>query len=456
MYIVSHKNIGYTEHLIYKNFKDFFDGYLIERDVEKTLSLLDDGIFTLGTVKDEITVEKEEFCELLKQQLEVLSDKADYKVDEFYAKEIVDNVWEVAATIKVVLGDKGQDNMEYITRFTGSFKIMGEDYVICSCYISKGNYNIESREFVPIKFYFGNNLVDKRKSEQAALDIICKAMPGGIVAGYKAEGFPICFVNDKYLELLGYSSYEEYANEIQGLALNSIHPDDRDMVTEAINTSYDADEQYGIEYRIKHKNGKYIYVYDIGKKLTTLDNREIIICVLIDVTETVKMRQRLAKESASDELTGIYNRRGGIRIMEHHLKQGQPYTFAIFDIDNLKKLNDEYNHIVGDVALKKFAELMKEIFDEETTLSRFGGDEFIAYIPKKLSKEYIEDTLTILQNAYNKFAKENYPRSHSSVSIGCVSGTRKTTFDILYQAADELMYSIKKSGKNGCQIVEMD
>lgn len=456
MQIISHKTIAYAEQPIYKSLKKFFDSYLMERNLEKVCSLLEDGIFSLGTIKDEFTIGKDVFTYLLKHEQDVLADEVAYTIEEFYAKQIVDNIWDVAAKLKVVITGDVQENVDYITRFTGCIKMNGADGVICSCHIFKGNYSTEKREFMPINFFYGNNLVDRDKSVQTALDIICKAMPGGIVAGYATEGFPVCFVNDKYLELLGYSSYEEYAEDVQGMALYSIHPDDQAMVTEAINTCYDTNEQYGIEYRIRNKNGDYIHVYDIGKKITTLDNRDIIVCVLIDVTETVRMRKILARESSVDELTGIYNRRGGIRIMEQHLGEGYPYTFAIFDIDNLKLLNDEYNHKVGDNALKKFAELMKEIFDEKTTLSRFGGDEFISYIPKKLDKEYVKGVLAILQSAYNKFIRENYPKSKSSVSIGCVTGTKPTTFDMLYQTADELMYSIKKNGKNGCQIIEIE
>lgn len=291
--------------------------------------------------------------------------------------------------------------------------------------------------------------------EHEALDILLKAMPGGIVAGYATDGFPICFTNEKYLDLLGYENYEEYVEDINGYALNSIHPEDRKKVTKIINSSYHADEQYGIEYRIKNKAGKYIHVYDIGKKVTTINNKDVIVCVLIDMTENVRTRTMLKQESMSDELTQIYNRRGGIRKIEKHLNNDEPYTFAIFDIDNLKLLNDEYNHKAGDTALIKFAELMIDTFQEDMILLRFGGDEFISFLPKKLSKECVTDVLNELQQTYRSFVKEKYPRSCSSVSIGCITGTKPMNFDTLYEAADALMYQIKKNGKNGCMIEEI-
>ena len=104
------------------------------------------------------------------------------------------------------------------------------------------------------------------------------------------------------------------------------------------------------------------------------------------MTEDAKLREVLIRESSYDFLTGIHNRGGGIRSVEKALKNADSYTFAYFDIDNLKRLNDEYNHSVGDHALKYFADLLKQYLGEETILARMGGDEFVAFINKKIDK----------------------------------------------------------------------
>lgn len=294
-----------------------------------------------------------------------------------------------------------------------------------------------------------------KQSEREILDVLLKAVPGGLLAAYAEDDFPVCFVNERYLDLLGYESYEEYVTDVDGLAINSIHPEDRDKVVNLINSSCQEDNQYGIEYRIRTKYGDYIYVHDEGKKVTSIEGNDILVSILIDITEHVKEQKILAKESASDELTQIFNRRGGIRLIEKHLKTGDPYTLAIFDIDNLKLINDEYNHKAGDTALVHFVELMVAIFDTRTIFSRFGGDEFIAFIPQRLDKDFLARVLRELQEEYCSFIDENYPKSYSSVSIGCVEGNEQTTFDELYQEADALMYRIKKGGKNGCLVKEL-
>lgn len=280
-------------------------------------------------------------------------------------------------------------------------------------------------------------------------------MPGAIICGYVEEGFPMCFVNNQYLKLLGYSSYIEYYEDAKGLGVSHIHPDDIDMVNKEIMHSYNTDTQYGIEYRIRHKDGHYIYVYDIGKKMITPDNREMIICVLYDMTEDAKLREILMHESSYDTLTGIYNRRGGIRAIEQELKYADSYAFAFCDIDNFKQLNDVYNHIEGDAALKYFVKLLKKYFDDKTIMVRFGGDEFIAFLGEQLDKKRIETAFAKVEQAYCNYVEQNYSDSHSSISIGCVIGNKKCSFDELYERADEVMYDIKKHGKKGYKIVEI-
>jgi len=437
----------------YVVFKNFFDSYLLERNLEKTLSLLDEDLFCLGMGKDEVAFNKTEITELIKCELKLVSESIDYKVTTFFDKQIAENIWNVFAQIDTTLPTT---QITYTTRFSGCIKVEGNAGVILSMHMSKGCYVMEELKSFSSKFVSGNIPPGDLKAEQTVFDILCQSMPGGIISGYAAEGFPLYFVNRNFLELLGYSSYEEYSDAVDGMGINSIHPDDRELVNKTVMQSYHVNEQYNVEYRIRHKNGSYIHVYDIGKKIVTPDNREVVVCILFDMTENVKLRNLLTKESYYDELTGIYNRRGGMRIIERALEEEKPYSFAIFDIDNLKLLNDLYNHKVGDHALSSFAELMTKCFDEQTTLSRFGGDEFIAFLPVKQQEAHMEKVLTALQEDFNEFIQKNYPKSNASVSIGCVTGSKQTTFDGLYQVADKLMYSIKKNGKRGCKIVELE
>lgn len=447
----THETMGHEHFPAYIAFKNFFNSYLVERDYEKTLSFMEEDFYSFGTGVGEVAANRAEFIELLRAKLDVISEPIEYKVKSFYGKEIAENIWNILAEMEVLLPNGGDEKIVYAIGFTGCFKLSEKGFVVTSMHMSEPANTREEKDFT-----YSVDSIDKAKTEQIIFDIISRSMPGGIIIGYAEEGYPLYFTNNQYLELLGYSSYEEYYKAADGLGTSHIHPDDIDTVNKEIMQSYGTDTQYGIEYRIRHKDGHYIPVYDIGKKMVTPDNKELIICVLYDMTEDAKQKEVLIQESRYDALTGVYNRGGGVRTIEHALKYVDAYSFAFFDIDNLKLLNDIYNHTAGDHALKYFTRLLMKHFDDRTVLSRFGGDEFVAFFKDKLDKQRIESIFSKLEQEYCSFIEQNYPKSQSSISIGCVIGTKKCAFQELCQTADELMYDIKKNGKKGYKIVELN
>lgn len=452
----THKTKDYIQLPAYRAFEKFFDACFIERDDEKIHSFMEEDAYSFGTLEDKGAVTKEEFVKKLWNKMSNLTEPVEYMINSIYGKEIAKNVFSILAEIEVRVFKKDGEDEKYPIRFSGCFKIQEEGFSVSSIHISRAGRIIEKGQFLQSGNEQNSVLLNQKKTEEMVFDIISKSMPGGIVIGYAKAGYPLCFANDRYLELLGYETYEEYYEEANGLGTNHIHPDDVDMVNQEIMYSYSTDTQFGIEYRIRHKDGYYIHVYDIGKKMITPDHKEVIICVLYDMTKEAMMKELLIRESSYDALTGVYNRGGGIRTVEHALEHGNSYSFAFFDIDNLKLLNDRYNHTVGDHALKYFAQLLLKHFDSHTVLARLGGDEFVAFLDGRIAKQRIESIFSKLEQDYCSFIEKNYPKSHSSVSIGCVTGTKKCTFNELCQITDELMYEIKKNGKRGYKIIELD
>lgn len=429
---------NYEKMPVYVVVKEFFDSFFIERNYEKMLSLLSDDFAGIGTVEEDIVTDKNEFVISLKTELSALTSTVDYKIKSISGKEITEGVWNVMATLEMKAETGFEQNARHFMHMTGCVRKENDGFKIDVLHLSKTTEGII-----------------KTKTDKMIYDIISKSMPGGIVIGYAEAGYPLCFANNRYLELLGYESYEEYYKEAGGLGTSHIHPDDLDMVNEQIAKSYSTDTQFGIEYQIRHKHGHYINVYDIGKKMITPDNKEIIICVLYDMTENARMKEILLHESNYDALTGIYNRGGGIKAVRGSLENANEYSFMFFDVDNLKLLNDRYSHEAGDRALRYFSELLMKYFSEETILVRMGGDEFVAFLDGSTTMQRLQRIYTILEQEYCSFIDKQYPESHSSVSIGCVIGNRKCNFEELYRMTDGLMYDIKKHGKRGYKIIEL-
>lgn len=93
-----------------------------------------------------------------------------------------------------------------------------------------------------------------------------------------------------------------------------------------------------------------------------------------------KLRARLYAESLTDELTGLYNRRGFLRIGTQFLdgakRRGCGAWLLFADIRGLKRINDRFGHVAGDRALRATAELLRRSFRSADVVARLGGDEF--------------------------------------------------------------------------------
>ena len=100
-----------------------------------------------------------------------------------------------------------------------------------------------------------------------------------------------------------------------------------------------------VEYRIKHKDGHYIHVYDIGKKMILPNGKAVIVCVLYDMTEEVKLKNVLIQESSYDVLTGLYNRRGLDKQLEKLFAEPEKLGYSLVndctDYHKLLKEADE-------------------------------------------------------------------------------------------------------------------
>jgi diguanylate cyclase (GGDEF)-like protein len=97
----------------------------------------------------------------------------------------------------------------------------------------------------------------------------------------------------------------------------------------------------------------------------------------------VKFRQlrKVKRNSIIDPLTGIYNRRHIIDLLNQYIedahKEEQSFAFVVFDLDKLKKVNDSYGHVAGDQIIKQFAFIAEKEIRDVDVIARIGGDEFV-------------------------------------------------------------------------------
>jgi diguanylate cyclase (GGDEF)-like protein len=167
------------------------------------------------------------------------------------------------------------------------------------------------------------------------------------------------------------------------------------------------------------------------------------------MTERKHLEQQLHTMSFTDELTGLYNRRGFITLSEQQLKIAErtkkDMLLFFADLDRMKRINDTLGHQEGDKALIEITTILKEVFRESDIIGRIGGDEFAI-----LAIDTTDETRDVLtMRLYNTLDNYNRPEGRNyqiSLSIGIAHYNPETpsTLDELMAQADTLMYEEKR------------
>ena len=173
-------------------------------------------------------------------------------------------------------------------------------------------------------------------------------------------------------------------------------------------------------------------------------HRDGVLILLRDLTERIRMENRLRQMSTHDGLTDLYNRaffEGELARLErgHHY----PVSLLLVDVDNLKKINDNQGHAAGDEILKRTAAVLNDAFRSEDTITRIGGDEFVVI----LSNTGASLGAGVMQRLQQSLEEHNlsYPNAPLELSVGYSTADINTPPNEAFKIADEAMYLQKKS-----------
>ncbi len=155
-----------------------------------------------------------------------------------------------------------------------------------------------------------------------------------------------------------------------------------------------------------------------------------------------------------DQMTGLDNRYGGIAFALEIRKSNTPYSIIMFDLNNLKTVNDTHGHDAGDTLIKDFASCLQRTFIGENYINvRHGGDEFIT-IAKVADIEFLQDKVKELQKRINDENAEGYNDWNISFAYGVAGSfeTQNGKYEDVLSIADERMYENKtKLGGGGAK-----
>ena len=169
--------------------------------------------------------------------------------------------------------------------------------------------------------------------------------------------------------------------------------------------------------------------------------------LLIIVHEHLTLEESLAD---TDPLTNLANRRFFQEQLDRELlrahRHPEPFTIAYFDLDNFKYVNDTLGHNAGDELLQVVANKLSISIRATDFAARLGGDEFAVLFPV-LDKETAKSVLEKLQVELLDAMKEKSWPVTFSIGVATFSKPMETSRDMI-KTVDDLMYDVKKSGKN--------
>ena len=166
--------------------------------------------------------------------------------------------------------------------------------------------------------------------------------------------------------------------------------------------------------------------------------------------EAVKREKAIAR---TDDLTGLANSRAFLDALAKEIDRSTRYERVVsmiyMDLDNFKLVNDTHGHHAGDKALKETARVLASVFRATDTAARMGGDEFAVLLPETDSESAVVSAGKLVREFQNMSEINQWP---ITLSIGVATFTNPPKDkDAILKLADDLMYSVKKSGKNRIQ-----
>jgi diguanylate cyclase (GGDEF)-like protein len=238
-----------------------------------------------------------------------------------------------------------------------------------------------------------------------------------------------------------------FANEIPSLNSASLHP------VREVKRSFDESFQIQLsesnqELATLLREVHLLSDAALGRGAQNLQSNELLMRAIHCAVKQQKLQAELSSLALTDELTGLYNRRGFLYLTERQLKlasrSGRDMLLFFFDVDGLKRINDSFGHTEGDFALFRTAAVLGLTFRSSDVLARLGGDEFAALAIE--ASDHCETTIMARFRETLEALSAQEPRYRLSLSVGVVRfcSSSASSIEELMLQADQAMYRVKR------------
>lgn len=163
--------------------------------------------------------------------------------------------------------------------------------------------------------------------------------------------------------------------------------------------------------------------------------------------------EMVEKMAITDSLTGLYVRRYFYERLSEELMRSKRHGFNLallmIDIDDFKRCNDTYGHLVGDAVLKEMARIISENVREIDIVARYGGEEMSIVLPETAAEKAFVAAERLRKRIDENVFKAYDEKLNLTVSIGvAIYPQDGADIDSIIEKSDQALYAAKKSGKN--------
>ncbi|MEO8419848.1 MAG: diguanylate cyclase [Hyphomicrobium sp.] len=254
--------------------------------------------------------------------------------------------------------------------------------------------------------------------------------------------------------LLGYAPREL----IGGDPIDLAHPHDRPQLAIMLETLQLGDEVPALQYRVRRKDGAYVWVEITGR---ALGGDLGVMLSMRDISRRKSAEDRLEEANrnllmlaSTDGLTGLANRRSFDKALVRELarcaRDGLPLALLLVDVDHFKSYNDSYGHQEGDECLKRLSHLLRGMARRPGDVAaRYGGEEFAVILPNTSAEgghQFAESLRTSVEALKLPHCRSSYGIVTISIGLACEIPTGADS-DML-QHADAALYAAKAGGRN--------
>ncbi len=241
--------------------------------------------------------------------------------------------------------------------------------------------------------------------------------------------------NVRLLEMLGFNSEEDQQAYRHMSLLERAHPQDQNHVRELIRSHITDFSVFKAKFRIKSKDGNYIWVEASGEAIREPNGHIArFVGALTDITERQQRTKQIEFMAQHDPLTGLPNRGLLLEKLNDHIRDfsDQPLAVLSLNINRFKRVNDSYGHQVGDVLLNYIGRKITSVLRKSDVLSRFSGDEFVL-ICKVESNDQVNSVCRRILNTINGSFK------HGDIEFDVSACLGATVFPDYGQLPDQLL-----------------